>query len=241
MALGIAREFPGNEIDTALATELAQSKPEIASLLIQAMADRKETVVLAAILQAAESGPNQVRIAAIEALRNIGDDSCLASLMKIATEGDPELAKAAQETLAAYPGQKVKDKIIALLPSAKDNNYAMLIQLIGQRRIDAMPEVLKALDNSDSSVRHAALVALGEIVPLDQLSILIGQVVSPKHDGDKSVAVQALRAASVRMPDREACSEKLAGALDQSSPTAKTTLLEVISEVGGARCAADAC
>ncbi len=234
LALGIAREFPGDEIDTALATELAQSKPEIASLLIQAMADRKETVVLAAILQAAESGPKQVRIAAIEALQNVGDDSCLGSLMNIATGGDPDLAKAAQETLAAYPGQKVKDKIIALLPSAKGNNYAMLIQLIGQRRIDAMPEVLKALDNSDSSVRHAALVALGETVPLDQLSVLIGEVVSPTHNDDKSVAVKALRAASVRMPDREACAKILANALDQSSPTAKTTLLEVISEVGGA-------
>ena len=234
LALGIVREFPGAELDQALANELAQSDPQIASSLIHAMADRPQTVVLPAILQAAETGPHQVRIAAIQALQLVGDDSCLGSLMKIATAGDAELAKAAQQTLAAYPGQKVRDKIIALLPDAKGDNYAMLIQLIGQRRIDAVPEVLKGLESSDDSVRHASLVALGEIVPLDQLSVLIGQAVSPKHQGDRLVAVQALRTASVRMPDREACSQKLAAALEGSSPTAKTTLLEVISEVGGA-------
>ena len=53
MALSTAREFPGGDVDQALAAELDSAPPERASLVILAMADRQETVKLAAILKAA--------------------------------------------------------------------------------------------------------------------------------------------------------------------------------------------
>ena len=48
-----------NAIDYPLAaTEVARAKPNRAALIVQAMADRKETVVLSAVLAAAEQGAN---------------------------------------------------------------------------------------------------------------------------------------------------------------------------------------
>ncbi len=76
-------------------------------LMIQAMADRPETVVLAAVLKAAEQGDKQVRLSAIDALRRVGDDSCLAVLLEIAIEADADLAETAKETLADLPGENV--------------------------------------------------------------------------------------------------------------------------------------
>ena len=55
--LSTAREFPGREVDEALAAELERAFPERAALVIVAMADRNETVDLAAVLKAASSGP----------------------------------------------------------------------------------------------------------------------------------------------------------------------------------------
>ena len=97
----------------------------------------------------------------------------------------------------------------------------MLIELVGQRRIRARPSSLvKALDNSDQAVRSAALTALGETVSAKELSVLISQVVAPKHAEDVPVAQQALQAACIRMPDREACAAELAAAMtDASTPT----------------------
>ncbi len=63
--------------------------------------------------------------------------------------------------------------------------------------------------------------------------MLVSQVVAPKHPEDAAVAQQALRAASVRMPDREACAAELATALEKSPASTKSTLLEILSEVGG--------
>jgi len=233
LALGTAREFPGDQVDRTLASEIASSSPQRAALLIQAMADRTETVVLTSVLQAAEQGEKQVRLSAIDALRRVGDVSCVAALMEIATGSDTDLAQAANESLAELPGDDVDAKIVALLPTAKGDTYRLLIELVGQRRIAAVPDLLKALNHPDQTVRSAALVSLGETVPLDRLSLLITQVVSPTHSEDGPLAAKALKAASIRMPDREACAAQLAAALQRSSTTTQTTLLEILAEVGG--------
>ena len=233
LALGTVREFPGSDVDKALAAELAGMTSGQASLMIQAMADRPDTVVLASVLKAAESGDKQVRLSAIDALRRVGDDSCLSTLLKIAIDDDADLARTAKETLAELPGQNVDSRIVALLPSAKGTTYLLLLQLIGQRRIDAVDDVLQALEDSDPNVRKAALNALGETVALKRLSVLISQVVAPKHSEDTAIARQALKVAAVRMPDREACAAELAAALNRAPDASKTALLEILTDVGG--------
>lgn len=233
LALSVAREFPGAQLDTALASELSRTQPDRAALLIQAMADRTETVVLSAILDAAGKGDKRVRLSAIEALQRVGDASCLPALIQIAGESDDALMEAAKTTLAVLPGDEVGNQIVTLLPKADGKTRLLLIELVGLRRIDAIPELVEALDHSEQSVRSAALVSLGETVPLDKLSLLISRVVDPKRPEDVKVATGALRSASVRMPDQEACAARLTDALEKSPAATKTPLLEIISEVGG--------
>jgi HEAT repeat protein len=235
LALGTVREFPSGDIDKALAAEVASATPQRAALLIQAMADRPDSVVLAAVLRAAERGDKQVRLSAIDALQRVGDDSCLSALLKIAIGSDADLATAAQQTLAVLPGKHVDGEIGVLLPSATGDRYRILLQLVGQRRIELVEEVEKALDHADKSVRSAALVALGQTVSLNKLSVLVSQVVRPRHPEDAPVARQALKAASVRMPDREACAAELATALARAPAATKSTLLEILSDVGGTK------
>jgi HEAT repeat protein len=233
LALGTVREFPGGEVDKTLVTAMSDAPPQRAALIIQAMADRPQTVVLAAVLNAARKGDLQVRFSAIDALKRVGDESCLDALLQIAVAENGELAIAAKETLAELPGRNVDTRIVALLPTAQGKSYPLLIELVGQRRIDAVPDLLKALNHSDTQVRGAAMIALGETIKLDRLSLLVSQVVSPKYPADTAVAQQALKAASVRMPDREACAVELATALSRAPAGTKSYLLEVLGEVGG--------
>ncbi|TWT61566.1 HEAT repeat domain-containing protein [Rubinisphaera italica] len=234
LALGTAREFPGGEVDQALAEELSKTSPERAALLIQAMADRPETVSLPVVLDAAKQGDKQVRLSALHALQRVGDDTCLSALLAIATDSDEELAAAAQATLAALPGQNVNQRIAEQLPQATGEQYLILLQLIGQRRIDSnVEDVEQALNNPNANVRSAAFIALGEIVSLKKLSVLLSQVVQPGHAEDLPVAKLALKTASVRMPDREACAAELAAAMKDAPVSAQTTLLEILTDVGG--------
>ena len=234
LALGTAREFPGSEIDKVLVTEMTKSPDDRAALIVQAMADRKDTVVLTAILKAAEQGPLAVRLSAVDALARVGDVTCLNSLLKIAVDKDAELSVAAKDTLAEIPGDNVNAQIVALLPKAEGATYPLLIELVGKRRIEAVPQLLKALDNNSGIVRTAALVALGETVSLQQLSVLIDQVVAPKKSEDAEIAQKALKAASIRMADREACAKELSNAVDRvKSVPVKGTLLQILGAMGG--------
>lgn len=233
LALGTVRVFPGSDIDKALAAQMAKASPDRAALIIQAMADRPDTVILSAVSKAAEVGDKKVRLSAIDALKRVGDETCLAALLQIAVDDDADLATTAREALAELPGKGVNDKILGNLRTADGETYSLLLQLVAQRRIDAVDDVLKALKSSDATVRAAAFAALGETVSLKRLSVLISQAIAPTHADDAAAAQQALRAAAVRMPDREACATELTAALDRAPAGTKSTLLEVLSDVGG--------
>jgi HEAT repeat protein len=234
LSLGVAREFPGSDLDQSLAAELLKAEPARAALIVQAMADRKNTVLLVAVLKAAEAGPKPVRLSAIDALSRVGDVTCLTPLLMIAVDTDQDLSEAARATLASLPGDKVDAHIVTQLELAKGKTYPLLIDLVGKRRIEAVPALLKAIDNDDKLVRTSALNAMGETVSLKDLNILIAQAIAPKRAEDAEVAQAALKAASIRMADREACAAQLSAAIEKSKTVAtKGVLLQILGAMGG--------
>ena len=203
--------------------------------MIQAMADRKETVVLSAVLEAAGRGPRQFACRPSAYSRVWVMFRALSALLKAAVDADTDLAQAAKAALAGLPGEKVDAQIVALLPKAQGKSYPLLIELVGQRRIDATADLLQGAGPSrHRSAGRADLAALGETVALKGLSVLVSQVLAPKHAEDAPVAQQALKAASVRMPDREACATELA-APDRHRWRRKARLLEILSDVEGTK------
>lgn len=245
LALGTARELPGSQIEQALADELPRAAPPRAALLVLAIADRltmataqgsaHRTNVLPTVLRAAGSGPKEIRLAALTAMGKAGDASCVTPLVAIATDSDPEIAQAAKSALAELPGDDVNPQIVAKLTSAEPKLYAALVDVVGERRIAAVPSLTKALNSSDQAVRRAVLKALGQTVSPKDLGLLISQVVSPKHPDDATSAQQALKAAAVRMPDREACAAELAAALEKAAPETKVAILDILTAVGGTK------
>jgi HEAT repeat protein len=233
IALMTARELPGRGVADALAAELAGATPERAALLLFAIADRRERELPSAVVQAAKSGPKQVRTAAIGVIGHLGDASSLPTLLAIAIEDDAELARSAKAALTSLPGKNIDAEISARLRKAEGKTLAALAELVGQRRIDASDELVKSLEHSDAAIRRAVLTALGETADRDQLAVLVKQVVEPKHKDDAEVAQRALRAAAVRMADREATAAELAAALAKAPAGAKSHLLETLGAMGG--------
>ncbi len=233
IGLSTAREMAGKEVDKALAKELARTNPERAALLVTAMADRTETVELDAILKVASSGPKPVRLSALRSLGSIGNASCVPPLLAIASDSDSELSKGAKIALAELTDSKVDGEILSRLPKAEGKMLIALIDIVGQRRIEATSELVKSLANADPAIRSSALTSLGATVGAGDLKVLIGQVIAPKQTEDEAVAQKALMTAAVRMPDREACSKQLVDAMEKSSVPTKVALLETLGAVGG--------
>ena len=233
ISLAAARELPGAEVSPKLIAALPELSPELQVLLIAALADRGDEPVKPAMLQTAQAGPTAVRVAAIEALETLGDASCVDTLLAIATKQDDPAAAAAVETLSVLPGKEVDAVLVERLATAEGTQRLTLIGLVGARRIDAVEPLLKAVDDSDAKVRSAALVALGEVAGIDDVSVLIARVVRPHYVEDTDIAIKALKAACVRIPEREACAAQLAAVIKQAPAASKEALLETLAAMEG--------
>lgn len=235
IGLRTARELTEGNVAGALLAELERATPARGALLLATLADCSGSTASPAVVKAAQSGPKQVRIAAIGALQRSGDASCATTLLEMTTDEDAELAQAARTALAEFPNQEIDATIAGQLPQAKGALLVALMEIVGQRQIAATPALIGALDDSDATVRRTALTALGETVELKDLDVLISRVTSATHAADTPTAVKSLSAACVRMPDSDACATKLIGAMSGVPTEMKCTILDILGAMGGTK------
>jgi HEAT repeat protein len=235
LALTVARELPGKDTADVLVAELAKTTPERQSLLIVAIADRGDATALTAVLRAAKSGPDSVKITVVKVLRRLGDASSVPLLLELAVDGNPALAKTAVESLASLAGKEVDAEIAARLATAEGKVRLVLLQLVGDRLLTAaMPEVIKASSDPDLQIRLQALTTLGYAVEFKDLSVLIDRVAATPEKAEEAKAAEvALKTACQRMPDADACAAKVVAAMGAAKVPARINLLEVLTALGG--------
>ncbi len=234
LGLTVARELKDQQVTEALCGQIAKAKPELGALLLLTLADRGDRSALPTVLEVAKSGADPVRQAAAEVLLSLGDASCLPTLMSLAEQKNKDVSDAAMDTMAKLPGADVDKAILTRLDASTGASQRLLIELVGQRRIAATENLRKAADSSDESIRHAALAALGQTITLDELKLLVSRLSATNFPNDLPVVQQALRAAAIRMADREAVASQLSTAMNGQTSKVKADVLEILAEVGGA-------
>lgn len=235
LGLTVARELPGKEATAALTAELAKAPADRQSLLALAIADRGDAEALPAILQAAKSGSDSVKLTAAKVVKQMGNASCVPMLLDLAVDKTPAVAAAAIESLGQLKGKEVDAEIAARLSDAKGDVRQVLLQLVGDRVLTAaVPEVIKAASDPDLKVRMQALATLGYAVEFKDLSVLIDRVATPSENAEEAkAALAAFKTACVRMPDTEACAAKIVAAMQIARTPAKVRLLEVLTALNG--------
>lgn len=230
------------EVDMALAAEATRlagtGGGDRAALVVNVLADRNadggaSPDLRALVLTWAGSGPQAVRLAALQAAGRIGDASAVEPLLTLAT--DAAVTDAARAALVALPGDSVDRVVLARMSGASPTLMPILLGVIGERRIPAVAQLKPLLAGSDGSVRLATLEALGNVVDLANLGLLVDAVQKPRDAAEGEAAEKALLAACVRMPDREACATTLATAVAAASGETKIKLLDIVGEVGGTK------
>lgn len=235
IGLSAARELPGRAVTDALAAELAKTPPERQGPLLLALTDRDDPAVLPVVLANTKSGAKNLRLVAIEAMARIGNVTCVPALLDVVVEDDADLAQAAKTSLAALPTKEVDEQLTARLPQATGSKRRALIELAGQRQIAAaMPELTTAASDSDSKIRAAGLKALGETATVADLGALTDLLARAKSADEISAVQEALESACSRIPDKNACADKLLASLSSSATPAKCALLRVLVIVGTA-------
>ena len=232
IGLRTARELPGRGVTKALAAELDRTSPERQGPLLLALADRNDAVVLPAVLRAARSGPNKLRIVAVGLLERLGNVSCLPVLLDAAVQGDADLAQTAKITLARLPGKEVDTDLLARLPRATGKTRQVLVELAGQRRIDgALPAIVRSAEDADAGVRSAAREAIGALGEDKQAADLVRLLQKTQSATDRAEIEKAVLTLSGRCG--AACVPHLLPLAQNGDSALRMIGLHTLASVGG--------
>ena len=239
LAVKASREVPGEKATQVLVEAFRGSEWPQQAALIPALAERGGVPAHQALLGRAVAGPVDARIAAIRALGffpglELSITSALV-LFKAATDSDRSVADAAMETLTRLGGKEVDSSLASLLDQPGSAEIRpVLLEVAGRRRIAAAaPAIRKAVEETDEALRLSGLRALGEIAETADLSLLATRAVAPRSPKEAPVALEALKSACRRAPDRDACASALADPLAKAPAEAKPQLLDVVGAIGG--------
>jgi len=204
MGLRVAREMAGGEVTEAVVAELGKAEPDRRALLLLVLGDRGDAKALPAVLEAVQSGPVNVRIAAARVLEQLGDTSCVPALLEAAAGSEAEPAEAAKVSLARMSAKGVDAELMARLQQSSGKSRQVLIELVEQRRIDgAIQMFVGYAEDADAGVRSAALVAIGAIGEGKQAADLVRLLQKAQDAKDRGDIEKALMALSSRWG--EAC------------------------------------
>jgi len=232
LGLRVARELPGSEATEAVAAELAKAAPERQAMLLLALGDRNDPKALPAVLAAAKSGPKAVRIVAMSVLERLGNASCTPVLLDAALEDDAEVAQAAETALARLPGQEVDADVLARLAKTTGKTRQVLIELAGQRRVEAaLPVLVQCGEDTDAGVRGAAVAAVGTLGGEKQVADLVRILQKTQEPAERAGIEKALMSISAR--GGAACAKPLMPLAQSADSALRIIAVHALAMAGG--------
>ena len=203
--------------------------------LIQVLVDRQDVAARPMIIEATSAESRLTRIAAIRALKTLGDATSVPLLAKIGARNDPEQAQAARKTLEALEGRAVDQAIVWEMNKAEPPVKVELIRSLAARKTAwAAPELLAAANDKDQAVRAEAFTALGAVAEPQYLQTLVKRMLKTKAVQVRSAAEGAVVACGKRTPS----ADRAVGLVLRPMPASKTTadrcsLLRAAGKIGG--------
>ena len=223
-------DFPGADATKAFAGKLAGLPPELQVNLALALMDRGDRAALPAVSALVTSDNEPVRVAAITALGELGNESSLDALLKAAASGG-DTAAAATESLKNIAGKGIDRALLKKMGSADGKEKILLIQTLGARRaVAALPALEQAAADKDGAVSREAFKALGLAVDQGNLPGLVTLV---EKNPDNTDAQDALVTAARRIYDQKGVEAMLLAAVGRTKGDAHSALLNVVGQVGG--------
>ncbi|MFO8011665.1 MAG: HEAT repeat domain-containing protein [Phycisphaerae bacterium] len=232
LGLRVARELPGAEATDAVVAELDKAASDRQALIVLALGDRGDPKALPAVLDAVTKGAEHVRTAAMTALERFADASSVPVLLDAAVDDNVDLAQAAKATLARLRGREVDEAIADALPEAPAEKQRILLQIAGQRRIEAaLPAMMTCAGKDDAGVRAAAVEAIGALGGHTHAAHLVRIARKTKDAKARAGIEQALMAIASR--EGPTCMPHLAPLAESDAPALRVIGLHALACAGG--------
>ncbi|HWA85223.1 MAG TPA: HEAT repeat domain-containing protein [Opitutus sp.] len=226
---------PAKNLTHVLASELSRFDAPTQAAVIAALGRRGDADANQAIVVASRSSDPDVRAAALAALGQLpGSAETAAVLANAVAHGETADAKLARQSLGRLNGPGVADAVIAGASSGPPALRAVYLEAIGDRYMtESVPVLLKTRDDADTSVRLAALAALGDIAPPATESALLEWSLAATDAAEQSRALRSVVSVALRNPDSDARAAPLIAAIDHGDPGAALRLIPALPHLAG--------
>ena len=234
MALHTARELREPRTTPALVAELDRLTPPWQSLVLAVLVDRADAGVTEAVEARAQSGPVEVRVAALKALGRIGRSESVPLLLQVTRDpAGGAVTEAAFASLARISPADTDARIMAAMPSAAPALQARLIGVLGERKAGAATgELLRLARGTDAAVAQSALRALGLVATPERLPQLIELAIAVQDDVLKTLADRAIVTTAMKVLEPDRRSEAVVRAFRETrDPVAKAALLRPLGAI----------
>ena len=233
-AIAMVKEMPGTQVTEALAKELPNLSARSQVQLLSALGDRGDTAARPAVVTAVKSEEKSVRIAALRALGQLGDDSSVELLAQAAAGAKGAEQKAARDSLYRLRGQNVDKVILAAISKAEAKTKVELISSVGQRNITAgVGSLLETAKDSDRKVRTGSLRTLKVVAGPEHLPALVEFLIKAKSSSDRTEAQKTIAAVAHRIADKNRQASSVLAVLPSVKETvAQCSLLNVLGRIG---------
>lgn len=223
-----------NIIDLAFIADQLETLPSGARIMVlSSLAFCGDRRTAPAVVRATQSRDENVRIAALNTMGEVGDASHVSLLVRAATAEDAAGESAAQ-ALARLSAEGVDDRIIDLLPESEGPGRFTLIRALASRRVKgAVPLYLRYAVDSDRRVRIESYRALALFAADGNLPALLGILDRTSGREERIELENAIAAVCNRMEDQEAGVDHLLAALAGKSTPTRASIIAVLGDLPG--------
>ncbi len=234
VAIASVKEMPGVEVTKALAGELANLPAAAQVQLLSVLGDRGDAAALPAVVAAAKAPDVLVRVEALKALGQLGDDSVVMLLAERAGGARGDEQKAARDSLSRLKGSRVDAVILDGLAQAEPKTKAELIGSVGRRNIVAgLKNLLETAKDPDRKVRSESLKVLKVIAGPGDVPVLVELLLNLRSASDRGEAEKTVAAVAHKIEDKDRQAEAVLAVLPSVKDAKKrSSLLSVLGKIG---------
>jgi len=233
VAIGLAREIEGSAATKALAKSFGKLSASGKVQMLSALAGRGDSVALPQVVKAVKSKDEAVKIAALKALKDLGDASVVTLLAEIAADSKGEILQEARGSLYRLRGDEIDPAIVAAIDSADAAVKVELIKAAGERHnTNAVAALLKTSKDADKKVRVESIKVLRDVAGPADVAGLVDVLVNTQSTTELKAAEKAVASAVAKADKSKATEIVLTACLSAKDTKIKGSLMELLGGIG---------
>ena len=233
VAIGLAGEIEGTAATKALAKNFGRLSSSGKVQMLSALAGRGDSAALPQVVKAVKSEDQAVKVAALKALRDMGDASVVTLLAEAAADTKGEVRQQARGSLYRLRGDEIDPAIVGAIDSADAAVKVELIKAAGERHNSkAVAALLKTTKDADRKVRVESIKVLRDIAGAKDLAGLVDVLVNTQSLTELKAAEKAVATVAAKADKSKATEIVLSACLSAKDKKIKGSLMELLGSIG---------